>query len=72
MESAARATSFGWRSVPATPEGGAVDIASRFPGSGEWASLRRHLLALSIVADVVLDLHSDMEATMFMYTNGRR
>lgn len=47
----------------------AVDIASRFPGSGEWASLRRHLLALSIDADVVLDLHSDMEAIMFMYTN---
>lgn len=47
----------------------AVAVASRFPGSGEWASLRRHLLALCIDADVVLDLHSDMEATMFMYTN---
>jgi predicted deacylase len=47
----------------------AVDIAGRFPGPGEWASLRRHLLALCLDADVVLDLHSDMQATMFMYTN---
>lgn len=47
----------------------AVEAALRFPGAGEWASLRRHLLALCLDADVVLDLHSDMEATMFMYTN---
>jgi len=47
----------------------AVRAALAFPGTGEWASLRRHLVALAVDADVVLDLHSDMEAVMFMYTN---
>ncbi|MEJ1156665.1 succinylglutamate desuccinylase/aspartoacylase family protein [Prosthecomicrobium sp. N25] len=36
----------------------------------EWRSLRKHLLRLSIDADVCLDLHSDMSAVMFMYING--
>lgn len=39
------------------------------PETNEWHSLRKHLLLQSIDADVCLDLHSDMDAVMFMYIN---
>jgi len=44
------------------------EACAALPAATELESLRRSLLALAIDADVVLDLHSDNEAVLHLYT----
>ena len=44
------------------------DACAALPATTELESLRRTLLALAIDAEVVLDLHSDNEAVLHLYT----
>lgn len=46
----------------------ALQVAvAALPAVGENAALRRELCALAVEADIVLDLHSDLEAAMHLY-----
>lgn len=49
--------------------GVAADHVDNLAETTTWHSLRKHLLRQSIDADICLDLHSDMDAVMFMYIN---
>ncbi len=43
------------------------DAAEALPAVGENAALRRHLCRLAVDADIVLDLHCDLEAAVHLY-----
>ncbi|MFO1071078.1 MAG: succinylglutamate desuccinylase/aspartoacylase family protein [Geminicoccaceae bacterium] len=43
------------------------EAVARLPAHSENAALRRHLLAQAIDADLVLDLHCDLEAVLHLY-----
>lgn len=48
----------------------ALECVRAVPHLTEMISWRATLLGLAIDADVVLDIHSDLEASVFMYVNG--
>jgi uncharacterized protein len=48
----------------------ALECVRAVPHLTEMISWRATLLGLAIDADVVLDIHSDLEAAVFMYVNG--
>lgn len=46
---------------------GLRDLAAELPAVGENAALRKLLLGLAVDADIVLDLHCDLEAVVHLY-----
>ena len=53
----------------ATLRGLALDVISSIPVIDDMTSWRTKLLAMAIDADLVLDIHSDLDAAVFMYVN---
>lgn len=47
----------------------ALDVIASIPAVNDMASWRKKLLALAIDADIAFDIHSDLDAAVFMYVN---